>query len=60
MIKIKDGTENTNVAKLTEEGYFLVDQLEIWIDTLVQMNDGIFQDSKTGNAFKIRRINLEE
>lgn len=56
---IRDGTENTNVARLTEEGYFLVVQLEILLDTLVQMNDGIFKDPKTDNAFKIRRINLE-
>ena len=57
---IKDAYANANVAQLTEEGYFLIDQLEIWLDTLVQMNDGIFQDPKTGNAFKIRRVNLEE
>ena len=57
---IKDWTENANVAQVTEEGYFLVDQLEIWLDTLVMMNEGVFQDPKTGNAFEIRRINLEE
>ena len=46
-------------ASVTEEGHFLADEIDIWIDTLQRMNNGTFKDPKTENGYTIRKLDAD-